>query len=273
MLLAEKIGRCNLVPKGAFAMKKVVLLESGESVLNALKAAFENDKEFGVCGCSGDGKVGISIINQHKPDIVVLDTVLSGEDGFGVMKYIRQTLPKCSVFVISNFADDNIVSKAIAVGAKYYFVKPVSAEIVCERVKEVMEENSSRYLVGGASGERRRVTAIDEKISNIFIAIGIPPHIMGYRYLRTGIKMAVEEPEIINNVTKKLYPSIAEKYKTTASKVERAIRHAIEVAWGRSRSDAISAIFGVRVYVADERPTNSEFIALVAEKIILDDLT
>ncbi len=113
---------------------------------------------------------------------------------------------------------------------------------------------------------------MDEKISNIFISIGIPPHIKGYVYLREGIKMTIENPAIINNVTKELYPSIAEKFSTTASKVERAIRHAIEVAWNRGRVDAINAIFGVRVYIGSERPTNSEFIALVADKLILEEL-
>ena len=120
--------------------------------------------------------------------------------------------------------------------------------------------------------DKRRAASLDEKISNIFISIGIPPHIKGYQYLREGIKMAVENPAIINSVTKELYPSIGEKFNTTASKVERAIRHAIEVAWNRGRIDAINAIFGARVYIGSERPTNSEFIALVADKLILEDL-
>lgn len=113
---------------------------------------------------------------------------------------------------------------------------------------------------------------MDEKISNIFISIGIPPHIKGYNYLREGIKYAVAEPNIINNVTKELYPKIANHFDTTPSKVERAIRHAIEVAWNRGRIDAINAIFGVRVYIGTEKPTNSEFIALVADKLILEGI-
>lgn len=118
----------------------------------------------------------------------------------------------------------------------------------------------------------KKLASLDEKISNIFISIGIPPHIKGYAYLREGIKMAVEDPGIINNVTKQLYPKIADKFETTASKVERAIRHSIEVAWNRQRIDAINAVFGVRVYIGADKPTNSEFIALVADKLILEGL-
>ena len=112
----------------------------------------------------------------------------------------------------------------------------------------------------------------DERISNIFVSIGIPPNIKGYNYLREGIKMAVADPRVINNVTKGLYPVIGEKYETSASKVERAIRHAIEVAWNRGRVDAVNAIFGARVYIGSEKPTNSEFIALVADKLILENM-
>lgn len=253
-------------------MRKIVILESNEEFLSELKNCFDKD-DFTVCGVSTNGSVGIGLINQHKPDVVLLDTVLSGEDGFGVMKYIKDFAPATHVFVVSGFSDDKLVGKAIMRGAKYYFVKPVSAATVCERVKEVLDEQSTEYLTKTQSRDKRRVTSMDEKISNIFISIGIPPHIMGYQYLREGIKMTIDDPSIINNVTKRLYPSIAETFKTTPSKVERAIRHAIEVAWNRGRIDAINSVFGVRVYIGADRPTNSEFIALVADKLIFEGLS
>lgn len=251
---------------------KIVILENNESFLGELKVVFEGDKDFNLCGVSSNGNVGIALLNQFKPDVLLVDTVLSGEDGFGVMNYVKDNNLGCAIFVISNFSDDKLVSKAIMRGARYYFVKPVSATTVCERMKEVLEEQSPEYLVSQQSRDRRRVSSLDEKISNIFISIGIPPHIKGYQYLREGIKMTIANPSIINNVTKELYPSIGEKYNTSASKVERAIRHAIEVAWNRGRVEAINAIFGVRVYIGSERPTNSEFIALVADKLILEGL-
>lgn len=254
-------------------MKKLVILESNEQFLDELKSEFEGQPKYSLCGTSSSGSVGLSLINQYKPDVLLLDTVLSGEDGFGVMKYVKENLPTCSVFVVSGFSDDKLVSKAIAGGAKYYFVKPVSASTVCERVSDVLEEQTVGYLVSAQPRDKKRVTSLDEKISNIFISIGIPPHIMGYQYLREGIKMTIEDPSIINNVTKRLYPEIGVKFQTSASKVERAIRHAIEVAWNRGRIEAINSIFGVRVYIGSERPTNSEFIALVADKLIFEGLS
>ncbi len=253
-------------------MHKIVILESNEEFLSELKNCFEEQADYSICGVSGSGSVGIGLINQYKPDVVLLDTVLSGEDGFGVMKYIKENAPACNVFVVSGFTDDKLVSKAISRGAKYYFIKPVAAATVCERIKDVLEEQSAEYLVAAQTRDKRRVTSLDEKISNIFISIGIPPHIMGYQYLREGIKMTIDDSTIINNVTKKLYPEIGAKYNTTASKVERAIRHAIEVAWNRGRIEAINSIFGVRVYIGNERPTNSEFIALVADKLIFEGM-
>lgn len=253
-------------------MHKIVILESNEEFLSELKNCFEEQADYSICGISGSGSVGIGLINQYKPDVVLLDTVLSGEDGFGVMKYIKENAPTCNVFVVSGFTDDKLVSKAISRGAKYYFIKPVAAATVCERIKDVLEEQSAEYLVAAQTRDKRRVTSLDEKISNIFISIGIPPHIMGYQYLREGIKMTIDDSTIINNVTKKLYPEIGAKYNTTASKVERAIRHAIEVAWNRGRIEAINSIFGVRVYIGNERPTNSEFIALVADKLIFEGM-
>lgn len=253
-------------------MRKIVILENNEQFLGELKAEFEVDNDFNICAIGTDGEAGISLIREHKPDVVLLDTTLPGEDGFGVLKYVKSNLPATYTFVISGFADDNIVAKAIAGGARYYFVKPVSAQTVHERVKEVLAQKSQQYLASPISSDRRRVTSIDEKISNIFISIGVPPHIMGYQYLREGIKMTCEDQTIINNVTKRLYPEIAKKYNTTPSKVERAIRHAIEVAWNRGRIEAINSVFGVKVYIGAERPTNSEFIALVADKLVFEEL-
>ena len=139
-----------------------------------------------------------------------------------------------------------------------------------ERISELMD--NSKEEEKEIAMPKRRPMSIEEKISEIFISIGIPPHIKGYNYLREGIKMTIENPYIINSVTKELYPSIAKKFDTTASKVERAIRHAIEVAWNRGRIEAVNAIFGARIYLGAEKPTNSEFIALVADKLILENL-
>lgn len=251
-------------------MKKIVIVEGDSRFAQELKEAFEEDGEFSVCAVCTDGNQGINAIAVQQPDVVLADTTLAGEDGFGVLKAVKEKTSGCTAFIISNFSDDNIVSKAICGGANYYFVKPIAASTVCKRIKEVLSENVAKHLI--ANG-KRRVTSLDEKISNVFITIGVPPHVMGYQYLREAIKMTVAEQSLINNITKRLYPEIAVKFNTTASKVERAIRHAIEVAWNRGRIDAINSVFGTKIYIGTDRPTNSEFIALIADKFILEELT
>ena len=250
----------------------VVILETNEEFCKELVEKFEQTENFNACALGGNGNVGVGYIAQNKPDVVILNLVLSGIDGFGVLDYIKNNGINCKTIVISSFSNDEIVNSVIAHGAHYYFVKPVTAQSVVDRCKDLLNSEALSYNVSATVRDKRRIASIDEKISNIFITIGIPPHIKGYGYLREGIKMAVEDPSIINNVTKELYPNVAKKFETSASKVERAIRHAIEVAWNRGRIDAISAIFGVRVYIGSERPTNSEFIALVADKLILEEL-
>ena len=162
------------------------------------------------------------------------------------------------------------LEKAMEEGADYYLVKPFTLSSAMERMEELVKDRNEGVKDFGVS--KKKPVSLEEKISDIFIAIGIPPHIKGYAYLREGIKTTVNHPNVINSVTKVLYPSIAKNFETTPSKVERAIRHAIEVAWNRGRIDAINAVFGSRVYLGSEKPTNSEFIALVADKLILENL-
>ncbi len=250
-------------------MKRVLILESNETFAAELSTYFEKEG-YTVCGVTGDGAEGLTLLEKNAPNVVVASLLLTGVDGFTVMERAKKEGIKADFVVLGNFADDRIINRAISLGAKYYLMKPVSAQIVEERVAEITEE--AEGIPVREKFERRRAGSLDERISNIFISIGIPPNIKGYNYLREGIKMAVTDPHVINNVTKGLYPVIAEKYLTSASKVERAIRHAIEVAWNRGRIDAINAIFGARVYIGTEKPTNSEFIALVADKLILENM-
>ncbi len=248
--------------------ERVLILESNEAFANELKEQLASRPGWEVCGVTGSGEEGIALLKSEDPDIVILSLFLKGFDGFTVMEEAGRGDRKCAFIVMGNFSDDKIINRAIALGARYYLMKPVEASVVADRAAEVAGEMPVRR----ESLERRRANSLDERISNIFISIGIPPHIKGYAYLREGIKMAVEDPHVINNVTKGLYPVIGEKFQTTASKVERAIRHAIEVAWNRGRIDAVNAIFGARVYIGTEKPTNSEFIALVADKLILENM-
>ena len=247
----------------------VIILESNQAALSQLQNALSESEQFTVIHAGDDGDAGIKEILNAKPDLVIVSMFLKGTDGLGVIRAIKKTWTDAKI-VATGLPNDDIIEQAITAGASYYLVKPFSIATALERINELMKDKQVK-ISDVPSAKRQPVTA-DEKISEIFISIGIPPHIKGYAYLREGIKMTIAHPYIINSVTKELYPSIARHFNTTSSKVERAIRHAIEVAWNRGRIDAINAIFGARIYLGSEKPTNSEFIALVADKLILENL-
>lgn len=247
----------------------VVLLEANIAVLTQLKEALSESSEFSILYAGDDGDEGVKQILKLKPDLVIVGMFLKGTDGCGVIRAVKKTWVNAKIIAMG-VANDMLIEQAMNEGALYYLVKPFSIPVAMERIVEIMKNNPKGEKDVVVS--HRKPITIDEKISEIFIAIGIPPHIKGYAYLREGIKMTVERPYLINSVTKELYPAIAKKFQTTASKVERAIRHAIEVAWNRGRIDAINAIFGSRIYLGAEKPTNSEFIALVADKLILEGM-
>lgn len=242
-------------------MKKTVyvLQEKADSIDQIVGYLKHN---FDIVGSSTDGSRALGEIEELKPNFLVTGLICSGIDGFAVMQGIKRLALDITTVVVSAITNDEVIKLAMESGARYYMVKPIDGAVLSDRLASLSE-----MTAGGGYRDRE---SLDEKISKIFISVGIPPHIKGYAYLREGVKMAVESPEVINNITKKLYPGIGEKYRTSASKVERAIRHAIEVAWNRNRIDSINSVFGVRAYVGSEKPTNGEFIALVADKMILE---
>ncbi len=246
----------------------IILLESNITVLEQLAGVIRESKDFHLIHASDDGDAGIKAVLNAKPDIIVVGMFLKGADGCGVIRAAKKTWSDVKI-IATGVGSDDLIERAISEGASYYLVKPFTVETAIERIRETLKDKPT-YRESGVT--KRQAVTIDEKISEIFISIGIPPHIKGYAYLREGIKMMIERPYIINSVTKELYPSIARKFSTSASKVERAVRHAIEVAWNRGRIDAINAIFGARIYLGSEKPTNSEFIALVADKLILESM-
>ena len=245
--------------------KKVKIYFADTQDDNSLLSYFQNNENYQVVGFNSDGQQVVQDVENTKPDFLILEVLLSGMDGFMVFDKIKQSLkeeaPK--VIFISNLSHSGFVSKAIKEGASYFMVKPVMPENLEERIvdllspKEKFEEDKSEKQ-------------LDEKISNIFISIGIPAHIKGYQFLREAVKLAVEEPEIIGSITKRLYPTIAEKFETSSSKVERGMRHAIEVAWNRGKIENINSLFGLKIYSSNEKPTNGELIALIADKMIME---
>lgn len=240
-------------------MTKIYFADSNDD--NGVVEYFKKNGNFQVVGVSADGNKVVEDVRKLEPDVLVMEVLLQNLDGFAVLDKIRAFKDKCpKVFFVSNLSHSGFVSKAIQSGASYFMVKPVSPENLESRINEVLNNNQQK----GAGRE------LDEKISNIFISIGIPAHIKGYQFLREAVKLAVEEPEIIGSITKKLYPTIAERFETSSSKVERGMRHAIEVAWNRGKIENINSIFGLKIYNRNEKPTNGELIALIADKMIMD---
>ena len=240
--------------------KTIFLLQSTKDAIDTLKTNFNGCENFKVVGTASEAEVAIEQICSLCPDFVISELVLSGSDGIWVIKQLKERGVKSKIIVISALCSEQVIEKAVNAGADYFLAKPLNFNSLLERLNGFEKEEKK---------DKKR-NSLEEKISNIFINVGIPPHIKGYSFLREGVKMVVDNPLIINNITKQLYPSIGEKYQTSPSKVERAIRHAIEVAWNRGRIDYINNILGVRAYVGAEKPTNGEFIALVADKMLLE---
>lgn len=250
------------------ATKKVFVLQDTKDSCEEVRKIFNGDDEFEVTEEFVDGISAISAVIDKRPDFLITGLVLAGYDGLSVIGKLREAGCKTAIIVLSALCREEIIVKAIDAGADYFMAKPFNGSVLKARMAELSGNSAEVRPHRGETSFKN--TSLEEKISKIFINVGIPPHIKGYSFLREGVKMAVENPSIINSITKKLYPMIGEKYSTSASKVERAIRHAIEVAWNRGRIESINGILGVRAYVGAEKPTNGEFIALVADKMLLE---
>lgn len=241
---------------------KVYLVDNSSEFRNQIKSYL--DDKYEVVGENENGEVALGEVEKLSPQLIITDIVLGGIDGFMLLEKLTN-VTSAKTIVISSLTHDGFVSKALSLGASYYMIKPINKEVLNERINEIFVKPQVSSITNKIKNK-----TLEEKISNIFITVGIPAHIKGYQFLREAIKMAIDTPEIINSITKKLYPSIAERFDTSASKVERAIRHAIEVAWNRGKIENINSLFGLKVYSSNEKPTNGEFIALVADKMIIE---
>lgn len=248
-------------------MIKTILLDQNEESRRNLSEFLQKTGRFEVLGEDCNGQSGLDKIAHVCPDVVAMDIVLEGLDGYEVLEQMRALDDRPKVVVLSSLKNEGFAQRAVDLGADYVLAKPAKAEVVAKRMEEIVGQSEVLRVDAKRTPKNR---ALEEKISNIFITVGIPAHIKGYQFLREAIKMAIEEPDIINSITKQLYPSIATRFSTSASKVERAIRHAIEVAWNRGKIENINSLFGIKVYDSNEKPTNGEFIALVADKMLVE---
>ena len=219
--------------------------------------------------CRKDGEEVIDRIINEKPQIVLMDLFMSRLDSIGVMKAIAKNYTvKKPLFVVSSSFDSPVLQREIMEnGASYFVIKPFSYKSLCENLTTLLRLHISDN--GSIHNLTLSQNSIELKVTEILHQIGVPAHIKGYHYLRDSIILSIEQPEIINAVTKQLYPSVAKKYETTSSRVERAIRHAIEVAWDRGDVDVLNSYFGYTIHISRGKPTNSEFIAMIADKLRL----
>ncbi len=252
--------------------KKILIVDDAQEARDKLSAIIKEMPDVELIGTAANGMCAIEMINRLKPNIVLLDIIMPQLDGFGVMEYLCEHNIMPEVIIISALAQENFIYRALSLGAKYYIAKPFEKETVKSRIRDVISLSKGAMPFKNQREQTVQRTSLDEKISSVFILIGIPAHIKGYHFLREAVKMVVENPDSINRITKELYPGIARKFSTSSSKVERAIRHAIEVAWTRGRIENINDLFGFKVYGKNDKPTNGEFIALIADKLTLENL-
>ncbi|MBU5626426.1 sporulation transcription factor Spo0A [Oscillibacter sp. MSJ-2] len=241
--------------------KKVVLADASEEYRALMQSAIENSGEFSVVGSAGDGLEALNLIEEKKPQLVLVDVVLPGLDGFGLVKRINALPEAPKTILVSAFFNEHTVAEAAELGVAYFLPKPCEMESLLDRMRGACEEQ--------AMEEGTHAPGLEDKVTAIIHEIGVPAHIKGYQYLREAIMIAVDDMDVINAVTKVLYPEVARRYSTTPSRVERAIRHAIEVAWDRGDLETLQKFFGYTVSNTKGKPTNSEFIAMIADRLVL----
>ncbi len=254
---------------------KVVVADSCTDTRKDLTNLVRNSKDMELVGETGNGNVAYQYIMEKKPDVVLVEVVLPEIDGLGVIEKVKAESDlehKPAFIVIGSISSDHMVECAFQAGADYYIMKPFHDKSVLSRIRQVMQYGNTNLKVLHNNKEYEKKTMeydLETDVTEIIREIGIPAHIKGYQYIREGIIMAVDDINMLNYITKLLYPTIAKKYKTTSSSVERAIRHAIEVAWSRGKIEVLEDMFGYTISAGKGKPTNSEFIALIADKLRL----
>ena len=220
---------------------------------------------------AANGVEALKQLHEGRFDILVTDIVMPMMDGYMLLEELRrqQIVPQPRIIVASALGRDDFIARAIELGAQFYMVKPFEPEHLLSHIRDLADGAASALPLHRTPAPLH-IQSLDERLGSLFLTIGIPAHIKGYQYLRYGIKMVIEDPDVINRITKELYPSIAKHFGTSASKVERAIRHAIEVAWNRGRVETLNKAFGCRVCTPEDKPTNGEFIAMLADKLSLE---
>jgi len=263
---------------------EVFLADDNREFTNLLSEYIQEQDDMTVIGVAYNGEEVIRQLEETRrvPDVMILDIIMPHLDGLGVLEKLRDMnlSPMPKIIMLTAFGQENITQRAVQLGASYYILKPFDMDVLANRIRQLagnpsissMTTSSLQSSVMTRSNvvQMGKPKNLDANITSIIHEIGVPAHIKGYQYLREAITMVYNNIEILGAITKTLYPAIAEKFKTTPSRVERAIRHAIEVAWTRGNIDSISHLFGYTINIAKSKPTNSEFIAMVADKLRIE---
>ena len=243
---------------------KVLVADASEIFCKEIAEKLRQTENLELLGYAVDGDEAIQMTLKHQPDVLVLDLMLPKNDGISVLEAIAGMDKKPVTLATSRVITDYVASAAANLGVRCLMLKPCDMSALVERLEQILD--GENLLTPERSNDK---CSIESMVTGIIHEIGVPAHIKGYQYLRTAILLAFRDSDIINSVTKMLYPSVAKKYATTTSRVERAIRHAIEVAWDRGDIDTLNSYFGYTIQNNRGKPTNSEFIAMIADNLRL----
>ncbi|MGD0621628.1 MAG: sporulation transcription factor Spo0A [Thermacetogeniaceae bacterium] len=243
---------------------KVLLVDDNKEFCEILKDYFERQDDCVVSGIANHGLQALEMLSQEMPDVMIIDLIMPHLDGIGVLEQLNaeyEERPK--VIILTAFGQENQIRRAVELGAHYYILKPFDLDVLGNRVRQLANGSTGTQVLNLHQKSRN----LDVDVTNLIHQMGVPAHVRGYQYLRDAIINVIREMTLLGAVTKELYPMIAEKYNTTPSRVERAIRHAIELAWDRGNVDLMNKVFGYTIDVERGKPTNSEFIAMVADRL------
>ena len=247
-------------------MSKIMLVDDNEVIIDLYERAIENISGIEVAAIANNGEQAIEILenNVEGIDLIILDIVMPKKDGIDVLKFMKENNINKKIIVVTSCNSELTIRSVTELGANYYMLKPVDVDTLTEKIKELTKE--TKVNLGFNIDDKN----LQVNVTHILHELGVPSHIKGYHYLREGIKQIYNNPELIGGITKELYPSIAKKFASTDTRVERSIRHAIEVSWNRGNWDLMQELFGYSVDIDKAKPTNSEFIVTIADKLRMD---
>lgn len=251
---------------------KVCIVDDNREIVHIMNEYLNEQEDMEVLGVAYDGKECLTLLEQEEPDVLLLDIIMPHMDGLAVLQTLSENKHTKTphIIMLTAFGQEDVMRKAVQYGASYFVLKPFDFENLLDKIRDVTNRAPQQSFMNEPTVKKEKPEEnIEASITNIMHDIGVPAHIKGYLYLREAITMVYHDVELLGAITKILYPDIAKEFNTTASRVERAIRHAIEVAWNRGNIDSITELFGYTINVSKAKPTNSEFIAMVADQLRL----